>query len=132
MKGRVQMKSRVFGALVGGVAMVVVMAGTAHATEFRTDNGYGHAIFLTDGDKLSVCDTRTDGVKVRASIQKWYEATSSWQAIGVNDAPASACDSKVIDVEPDSSLVRIHIWGEIDGNKVAGSDNYSMEFHANP
>jgi hypothetical protein len=119
------------GALAVSAATITLFSGTAHAATIKAGNPYGYAQFVTDGDLLSTCDTRTDGVKVRASIQKWYDATSSWQAIGVNDAPASACDSKVIDVEPDSSLVRIHIWAEIDGNVISDSHSYSPSFHAN-
>jgi hypothetical protein len=133
MKGRMQMKrSRVFGALAVGVAIAAVTAGAAHADDAYVANGWGEARFFGDGDKLLVCDTVTDGIKVRASIQKWYGATSSWQAIGVNDAPSSSCDTKVIDIEPDTSLVRIHIWAEDGGVKVSGSDEYSQSFNATP
>ncbi|MCX5109718.1 hypothetical protein OOK13_14445 [Streptomyces sp. NBC_00378] len=98
----------------------------------KVSNGYGHASFKTDGDVLTTCDDKTDGKKVRASVQKWYASTGSWQAVGANDAPASACDSKVVDVEPDSSLCRIHIWAEDGGVKVSGSDRYGPEFNATP
>lgn len=112
--------------------MVTALSGTAHAIDETATNDYGSSHLVTDRDELSVCDRLTDGVKVRASIQKSYGETSSWQAIGTIDAPASAYDTKVIDVDPDSSLIRIHILGGRDGNKVSSSDNYSVEFAASP
>ena len=123
---------RMLGALAVGAATVAVLPGAARADDGWASNAYGTAHFVGDGDKLSTCDVRTDGVLVRASIQQYYSSTNSWQAIGTNDAPSSACDTKVVDVEPDTALVRIHIWGEKSGTKISDSDGYSTTFHATP
>ncbi|WNI21771.1 hypothetical protein [Streptomyces sp. ITFR-16] len=100
------------------------------------NNGYGSANFKRDGDLLGVCDQKADGFTVKASVQKWYDSTSSWQAVGSESAPSvndplGNCNYKTVNVEPDSSVIRLHMWAvRSDGTTVAASVKYSASGHA--
>ncbi|NGN66976.1 hypothetical protein G5C51_24095 [Streptomyces sp. A7024] len=115
------------------LAAIGLTAGSAAA-----DNGYaditpqGYANFIGNGDKLSACDNSgTDGVKVRASVQKWNDSLNVWQAVKAVDAPlGGGCDNTTADVEPDSALVRVHIWTERSSTGANLEHDYSRSFHA--
>ena len=126
---------------VRAVAVGVVAAGlgltfagsAAAANTGYVDNGYGNAYFQTTGDQLTVCDDRDDGKVVIARVEKWNDASHQWMVVGSNTAPRGAgvdCDRKAVNVTPDSSVVRLHIWAKKDGRRVAGSGKYGPQFKA--
>ncbi|MQA11784.1 MAG: hypothetical protein GEU98_25190 [Pseudonocardiaceae bacterium] len=109
-------------------------AASAEPTLDIYNNGWGAATFFRDGDKLDVCDQNADGLKVWTSVQKWYEQTQSWQAVGRGSAPSfnddlGECYRYTIDVEPDSSLIRLHMWAK-NGNGTTVKEDYSPSGHA--
>ncbi|MGQ4490474.1 hypothetical protein LRE75_04730 [Streptomyces sp. 372A] len=136
------MKNRVVkAALAASAAFTLVgVFGPAASAEdaYLTiyNNGYGSANFKRDGDLLGVCDQDADGYTVKASVQKWYESTRSWQAVGSESAPSfnnplGNCNYKTVNVEPDSSVIRLHMWAvRSDGTTVAASVEYSPSGHA--
>ncbi len=125
---------------LAATAAVVSLLGAAPASAEEStldiyNNGYGSATFYRFGDKLDVCDDDADGAKVKATVQKWYESTRSWQAVGGETAPPAndplgECYRKTIDVEPDSSVIRLHLWAEKNGRKIKASEEYSASGHA--
>ncbi|WP_327668121.1 MULTISPECIES: hypothetical protein [unclassified Streptomyces] len=120
---------------VAAAGLALTFAGSAAAANTGyVDNGYGNAYFQTTGDQLTVCDDRDDGKVVIARVQKWNDASRRWMAVGSNTAPGGAgvdCDRKGVNVTPDSSVARLHIWAKKDGRHVAGSDKYGPQFKAN-
>ncbi|MFJ3089524.1 hypothetical protein [Streptomyces sp. NPDC086838] len=139
--GRLTMNRAVKAALAVSAACTLVgMFGPAATAEDAYidiyNNGYGSANFKRDGDVLRVCDQKADGFTVKASVQKWYESTRSWQAVGSEKAPSANdpygnCNTKTVNVEPDSSVIRLHMWAvRSDGTTVAASVAYSPSGHA--
>ncbi|MFF3767193.1 hypothetical protein ACFYYR_24295 [Streptomyces sp. NPDC001922] len=108
--------------LVGmtGVATLALTAGTAQASNFRTNvtmpeqtTVRGTASFLSDGDSLAVCDRRSDGRSVAVDVE---DPTTGKTVMRVRANGNGQCSRK--DSE-DTNLVegrRYVFWSDVSGS----------------
>lgn len=77
-------------------AIVIGMAGTAHAANKTVSNIYGSITHVDDGDTFRVCDTRADGYGVRGELTDAHNIYGAQE-----DGGDAGCDTFQYDVKED-------------------------------
>ncbi|MEE1812027.1 hypothetical protein [Streptomyces sp. BE133] len=97
-----------FAAATMALSTSTAMAGT-DAIAYTSDAGWGGwAKFVSNGDRLDVCDTRADGKRVHGELL-YTTSTGSYRRVAEDtDGANNACASKSGDI-PEGTSVTVRV-----------------------